>query len=171
MRIPYYFGWILLAVAFVSAAAEVLVRSTGRSSELIVAAHDLLYAISPSGLLIIQIRLENISPYLWDPWILMLLGMPAWVLFGGPGFLLIIVFRPRKPDYMKRLEEARQQERQLLLYDELAREAELKGIDRNEDDMRPDHSGHEVFLRGDQSHSELDHEVSRRIREMGEKHK
>ena len=147
MRILYYPGWVFLIGAFISAAAEVLVHSARDKTQLIVAAHDLLYTVWPSGLLILQIRLENISPNLWDPWVLVLLSMPAWALFGLPGFLFITVFRPKRPDYERRLEEARQKEQQLLLYDELAKEASSRGIARQEDDMRPDHSGHELFLK------------------------
>ena len=117
MQIPYYFGCGLLLAAFILAAAEVLVRSTQKSSQVIVAAHDLFYTIWPSGLLILQIRVENIAPYLWDPLVLAILTMPAWALFGAPGFMCIILFRPRRPDDLRRLEEARQKEQQLLLYD------------------------------------------------------
>ena len=82
MRIAYYFGWILLLGAFSAAAAEVLVRSGNDASTFFVAAHDLWYAVWPSGLLILQIRLENISSFLWDPLVLTLLTMPAWLLLG-----------------------------------------------------------------------------------------
>ena len=148
MRIAYYFGWILLLAAFAAAAAEVLVRSGHTAPTFFVAAHDLWYAVWPSGLLILQIRLHAISSFLWDPLVLTLLGMPAWLLLGGPGFLCIGLFRPRRPDDKKRLEDALNQEKQLLLYDELAKQAILQGIAQDGDDMRPQHSGHEIFLNG-----------------------
>ena len=146
MPIAYYVGWILLLAAFAAAAAEVLVRSGDDVSTFIVAAHDLWYTVWPSGLLILQIRLEAISMFLWDPFVLTLLTMPAWLLLGGPGFLCVVVFRPRRPDEEKRLEEARKQEEQFLLYDELAKQASIQGFDQEGDDMRPQHSGHEIFL-------------------------
>ncbi|MBM09351.1 MAG: hypothetical protein CMF69_07220, partial [Magnetovibrio sp.] len=86
-------GGVFLIVAFFSAAAEVLVHSARDKTQMIVAAHDLLYTIWPSGLLILQIRLENISPHLWDPWVLSMLSMPAWARFGLPGFIFITLFR------------------------------------------------------------------------------
>ena len=72
--------------------------------------------------------------------------MPAWLLLGGPGFLCVGIFRPRRPDDEKRLEDARKQEEQLLLYDELAKQASLHGFDQKGDDMRPQHSGHDLFI-------------------------
>jgi len=150
MGIAYYFGWIMLLAAFTAAAAEVLVRSGNDASTFFVAAHDLWYTVWPSGLLILQIRLENISSFLWDPLVLTLFAMPAWLLLGVPGFLCVGIFRPRRPDDEKRLEDARKQEEQLLLYDELAKQASLNGFDQEGDDMQPQHSAHELFFNGHQ---------------------
>ena len=150
MRTAYYFGWIMLLAAFVAAAAEVLVRSGNDASTFFVATHDLWYTVWPSGLLILQIRLENLASFLWDPLVLNLFAMPAWLLLGVPGFLCVGIFRPRRPDDEKRLEDARKQEEQLLLYDELAKQASLNRFDQGGDDMQPQHSGHELFFNGHQ---------------------
>ena len=167
MRIPYYFGWILLAGAFASAAAEVLVKSSPGGAQFFVAAHDLWYTIWPSSLVIFQIRLENISPALWDPWALGILAMPAWALLGTPGFLCIGLFRPRKPNDWRELEEARKHEEQLMLYDELAREAKTQGMDADGDDMQPDHSGHEAIQSLHEERLDDEGEFDRFIRDAG----
>jgi len=149
MKIPYYFGWVLLAAGFASASAEVLVRPLKGANQVIVAAQDLWYAIWPGGLLVFQIRVERISPELWDTWALAILSVPAWALFGIPGFLCVGLFRPRKPNDWRELEEARRYEQQLALYDTLAQEARSEGIeeDGNADgyDRLPDHSVLEAF--------------------------
>ncbi|MEK9754140.1 MAG: hypothetical protein VW338_13170, partial [Rhodospirillaceae bacterium] len=77
MKVPYYFGWVVLAAAFASAAAEVLVKPLKGGSQLIVPAHDLWYTVAPGSLLVAKIRLENIDPALWDPVALGLLSLPA----------------------------------------------------------------------------------------------
>ena len=145
MVIFYYMGWALLMTAFASAAAEVLVPSITGGTQMIISAHDLWYTLWPGGLVVAQIKVEGLSPMLWNSVILSTLVLPAWALLGVPSCTMIGIFRPKRPTDWRDLEEARKHEEQLLLYDELAHDARSQGMDRVGDDMRPDHSGHDAL--------------------------
>ncbi len=144
MRVLFYLGWVLLFMAFVGAAAEAIPRSLPGGATLggwFVSAYDLWYAARPGSLVVTQIQVEKISPVLWDPVIVALLALPAWLLFGVPGVLLTWFFRPHKEMTAEQREDLQKQEENLLLFDKLTEEARAAGFDDDEDDRAPSHDG------------------------------
>lgn len=96
MRPGVLLGCLFLVVAFVAAAAELLVRTDDRSLG-IVAAYDLLYTLYPADLILSRIFIQkNIHPFLWDPIMVSFLRLPAWLIIGIPGVILLWRFRPRQ---------------------------------------------------------------------------
>ena len=145
MIIGFYFGWILLILAFVSAAAESLVLSMPHDSALLISAHDLWFAIRPGSLVVFQIHVERISPFLWDPVLRTLLAPPAWMSFGVIGIGMAWWCWPGRHISESQKEDLAKREEALFLYDELSREAVDNGYLPEEDDMLPDHAGHHVM--------------------------
>lgn len=142
LRLP---GWILLLAAFAAAAAEVLVPPPSGAPEIFVPARDLWYTAWPGSMIFVQIRLERLAPILWDPLLIGLLSLPGWFLLGLPGVVLTWLSRPRGYADRRERAEVRKYEEAMLLYDDLAREARNQGLDREGDDMSPDHSGHDTL--------------------------
>ncbi len=142
MRVLFLLGWLLMFLAFVGAAAEVVPRSLpggAANTRWFVSAYDLWYAAWPGSLVVFQIQVERILPALWDPVMVTLLAPPTWLLFGGPGILLIWLFRPHRKLTAEQQEDLRKQEETLFLFDKLADEAREAGFDAGEDDQAPDH--------------------------------
>ena len=90
-------GWCILVMAFVFTAAEAVVH--GMLSEYgIVAASKVLAVLAPDTLADMKETVtENMSPLVWDPFMLTLLQLPGWILLGGPGVFLVWYFRDRTP--------------------------------------------------------------------------
>lgn len=146
MKGLFYTGWLLLALAFAAAAAEVVPRALpGGDHGFWVSAHDLWYAAWPGSLVTTQIRIERALPWVWDPLLTTLLTLPAWALIGVPGALLTWFSRPRKEMSAAEREDLEKQEESFRLYDRLAREAREAGIDDSEDDQLPDHGSHDII--------------------------
>ena len=147
MRVLFYLGWALLFLAFVGAAGEAVPRSLPGGAEgsgWFVSAYDLWYAAKPGSLVIAQIKVEKLSPVLWDPIIVALLALPTWLLFGGPGALLTWFFRPHKEITAEHREDLQKQEESMLLFDKLAEEARAAGFDED-DDRAPYHEGPDII--------------------------
>lgn len=142
MRVFFYLGWVLLVLAFAAGAAQVVPRSLpGGASGSIVSAYELWYAAWPGSLVVAQIRVEKLlAPWVWDPVLVTLLKLPAWLLFGLPGGLLTWFLRPHREMSAAELEDLKKQEESLLLYDRLAQEAREAGFGDDEDDQLPDHA-------------------------------
>jgi hypothetical protein len=69
----------------------------------IVPAHDLFYTLYPSELIRSRLFIQqHIHPFLWDPVVISFLRMPAWLILGIPGGILLWRFRP----HQGRIEEA-----------------------------------------------------------------
>ncbi len=148
MRVLFYLGWLLLFLAFVGAAAEAVPRSLpggAGGGGWFVSAYDLWYAAKPGSLVVAQIQVERISSVLWDPVIVALLALPAWLLFGLPGVLLTWFFRPHKKMTAEQHEDLQKQEESLLLFDKLTQEARAAGFDDDEDDRAPSHEGQDII--------------------------
>ena len=98
MRLLFYIGVILTVCAFILAAAEAAwYGMPGSTRSIIVSAYDLWYTLSPSSLIILEIRVERIlGSWVWDPIILSILKLPAWLIFGAPGVILLTIFRPNR---------------------------------------------------------------------------
>jgi hypothetical protein len=145
MRMLRYPGWLLLFAAFASAAAEIVVKSPPGARDIFVPAYDLWYTGWPGSLIRMQIRLERIAPFLWDPVMTGVLTLPAWLLFGLPGLALTWMSRPQGFADRRERAEVRKYEEAMLLYDSLARDARDQGMDKDGDDMSPDHTGHDTL--------------------------
>ncbi len=148
MRVLFYLGWTLMFLAFVGAAGEAVPRSLpggAGGSGWFVSAYDLWYAAQPGSLVVTQIQVEKLSPVLWDPVIVALLSLPAWLLFGGPGVLLTWFFRPHREITAEQREDLQKQEESLLLFDKLTEEARAAGFDDGEDDRAPSHEGPDII--------------------------
>ena len=159
MNVRYYLGWALLAAAFLAAASEVLVRTITGTTHLVVSARELWYTLWPGSLLIAQLRVEAIAPVLWEPVILTILAFPAWALFGVPGCVMIGLYRRTHPGDWQKMEEARQLENQLALFDDLTREAREQGM-YDATDMEPDYTSHDLL---DRLEAEYREEIGREI--------
>ncbi len=148
MRVLFYLGWVLLFLAFVGAAGEAVPRSLPGGvggSGWFVSAYDLWYAARPGSLVVTQIQVEKISPVLWDPVIVALLALPAWLLFGGPGALLAWFFRPHREITAEQREDLQKQEENLLLFEKLTEEARAAGFDDGEDARAPSHEVSDII--------------------------
>ena len=144
MKVLFYLGWVLLALAFTTGAAQVVPRALpGGTSGGVVSAYELWYAAWPGTLITTQIKIERLlHPWLWDPALVTLLKLPAWLLLGLPGAMLTWFLRPQRGLSEAEREDLRKQEESLLLYDRLAREAREAGFSDDEDDQLPDHAAH-----------------------------
>jgi len=163
MRTLFYLGWVLVICAFVAAAAEQLVRVYPGGAAILTPAYDLWYTLWPGGLTVTQIKVERLSPWLWDPAIKTVLAVPAWFLIGAPGVVLAWFCRPgrvmtrsERVDYQKHAES-------LFLYDELAKEAKAEGYAVGPDDMSPDHGGHDTLDAADLEPVPTDDELREEI--------
>ncbi len=96
MRFGLIIGGLLLVAAFIAAAAESVVVTDNRSLG-IVPAYDLIYILYPSELIRFRIFLQkSLDPFLWDPVMVSFLRMPAWLIIGVPGAVLLWRFRPHQ---------------------------------------------------------------------------
>lgn len=140
MRLFFYLGLSLLGLAFVAAAAETVSHAMpGGERHFIVAAHDLWYALWPKSLLITEIRIVRVAPWLWDPVLVTLLKFPGWAVFGVPGAIIVWFTRPnRGTTDAGEIDEVMAS---FDLYDELTREAKKvnpPGDDHGPRDVHPD---------------------------------
>lgn len=146
MKVFFYLGWVLLVLAFAAGAAEVVPRSMPGSRTFFVSAYDLWYTASPGSLITTQIRIERyLHPMLWDPLLVTLLKLPAWLLLGLPGGLLAWFNRSDKQMSEAERLDLQKQEESFRLYDRLAQEAREAGFGDHEDDQLPDHASHDVI--------------------------
>ncbi|MCP5367466.1 MAG: hypothetical protein H6907_01145 [Hyphomicrobiales bacterium] len=111
-------GMVLLALAFLAAAAEAYVHALpdGPAGWLVPAA-ELWAILSPDSLrAAARWTWANLHPWAWDPALVTVLRLPAWLVLGLPGLLLAWAGRrPRDGEYL--------QAESVFLYDELARAA------------------------------------------------
>jgi hypothetical protein len=118
MKFPSLIGWALLGVAFFTAAAETVTYSVPGVGGMIVSAYDLWYTISPKSLVIARINIErNLPPLFWDPLLVTVLQLPAWLIFGIPGAAMAWFFRP------PREKDVEIEEDSIFLYDRLVEAA------------------------------------------------
>jgi hypothetical protein len=139
MRIPYYLGWIALALAFAAAATEPFLVQLGKGG-FMTSSHDLWYALAPGNLVVTEIRMEREWPALWDPYLVTLLQAPAWLLAGVPGVILVWYCHPNRIMSPGVREEYERQRESLFVIDELSDQALLdETYDPHEDDQAPSH--------------------------------
>lgn len=128
-RLFFLLGIGFLGLAFLGAAVEVAARAMSRDLGWLPSIGHVWGVLSPDGF----------DHFLaGSPWIgwQHLVGMPAVLAFGVPGFLLIFVFRNREegPDA--------EHEASLFLFDELAKHAQADDFGNPGDDTAPSDSAH-----------------------------
>ena len=102
--------------------------------------YDLWYALAPGNLVVTEIRIERLWPALWDPVLLALLQVPAWLLTGAPGLALVWYCHPNRIMSPEAREEYERQCESLFVIDELSSRARLdENYDPHEDDRAPSH--------------------------------
>lgn len=142
MRILFYTGCLLLVVSFLAAASEPFVVATGSDKNAIqgvfVPAYDLWYSLAPGHLVTSKIKIEGLSPTLWNPFLVGLLQLPAWLLFGGPGLILTWTCRPNKGLTPEEQEVFDRHEESLFIIDHLNKAAKSDDTYHpTEDDRAP----------------------------------
>ena len=123
MRVFFLLGLVLLGFSFILAAAENASHAVpGTAQTFIIPAHDLWYTFWPKSLLIFELRVQRyVGDWLWDPVMLTILKLPAWLIFGGPGVALLLFFRPKQNDGTA--EEMNEVVESFELYDQLTKQA------------------------------------------------
>ncbi len=143
-KVLFYIGWVLLLAAFFAGAAEALVHADPSRPWGLVSAHDLWYTLWPGNLVIAEIRIEKLSPALWEGVVRPLLEWPAWVLSGLPGGALAWFCRPIRTLTADEERDLLERREALFLYDELSEQAVADGYGDG-DDMEPDHGHHHLL--------------------------
>lgn len=136
MKLFFVIGWLLLASAFLAAAADISVKVSRNSGGALLSAIDLWNSVSPDTLIATRSLLSDIHPALWDPLLTTLLILPAWLLLGLPGGVLAYLCRPNRRD--DSLEGGNDDDMTPhSLYEELAKAAKDEGYGDSVDDMAP----------------------------------
>ena len=97
-------GWLLILAALAAAVRDALAwLDTGAWASVLFG--QVWFDLHKDSLLLLQPALErHVSPFLWDPVMTTILEAPAWVVFGLPGIVLLVLgslrrrsrtFRPR----------------------------------------------------------------------------
>ncbi len=128
MRLLFYLGYGLLAAAFFAGAAEIAAHGIGRTKSLFLSAYDTWYTLWPGNLIVSRIIIErDFAPFLWDPVLVTVLSLPAWMILGIPGAALVWFFHPRRRGDGVTKEELSQYEESFFLYDKLCEQAKEDG--------------------------------------------
>ena len=156
MRLLFYIGLLLIVFAFFLAAAEAAwYGMPGSVRSLIVSAYDLWYTLSPSSLIIFEIRVERVlGSWVWDLLMITILKLPAWLIFGAPGVILLTIFRPNRDP--KSIEDMAKVMESYELYDhltKLAREENPPGEEHGPQDILPDFTCQDQELDNDEKKS------------------
>ena len=141
MRWLFNLGLLLLGIAFLLAAAENAAHAIpGVKRSIILPARDLWYALSPQSLLVFELKVTRyVGDWLWDPVLISLLKLPAWLLSGTPGVLLVTLCRHRRSDITD--DDMRGAEESHDLFNELTRQAKAElppGEEHGYQDMLPE---------------------------------
>ncbi len=129
----FLLGLLLLAGAFLLAAYETMARVELQHGGAFMPAYDLWYGLWPSSLNHLRIVLErDLHPMLWDPLLVSLLVLPAWLLVGAPGALLLVKFRPHRVD------DDGHDEDSLYVLENLVKMAREEGHEETNDDIFTD---------------------------------
>ncbi|MEZ5825227.1 MAG: hypothetical protein R3C97_10960 [Geminicoccaceae bacterium] len=90
----YGLAFVLLVLAGATAIAEAF-HMLASGSYRPVSLGSIWYSLDGNSLVGFQALIEkNISPVVWSP-IQFLLTLPAWIVLGAPGLLLLLTCRPR----------------------------------------------------------------------------
>ncbi|MEE9544805.1 MAG: hypothetical protein V3V55_04310 [Rhodospirillales bacterium] len=128
MRVLFYLGYALLAAAFFAGAAEIAAHGIGGTRSPVLSAYDTWYTLWPSSLIVSRIIIErDLAPFLWDPVLVTVLSLPAWMILGIPGAALAWFFHPKRHGDGVTKEELSKYEESLFLYDRLSEQAKAEG--------------------------------------------
>ncbi len=141
MRVLFYFGIVLMLSSFLAAAAENASHAIpGAPRTMILSAYDLWYTLWPRSLLVFELRVTSIfGSWLWDPVLLTVMKLPAWLILGGPGVALVVFNRPKRSDITD--EDIKSAEESQDLYNELTKRARAENPPDEEhgyQDMMPE---------------------------------
>ncbi|GAB6053070.1 hypothetical protein JCM17960_18900 [Magnetospira thiophila] len=125
MYIPFLFGLLLCGLAVMLAGMETISRAYSEMHSILIPASELWRFYDAPSLIAFR---ESLPLGVWADYLGPLLQAPAWLLLGGPGLILVWVFRNRHPAGLEELEHS------LFLFDRLAEEAE-KGDHEIADDF------------------------------------
>ena len=88
-------GWLVTAVAFMTAGVEILASLEAGAYQGLAIGH-LWFKIDAASLNLSQAVVQrHVHPSVWDPVIVTVLGWPAWIVFGVLGPALAFLFRRR----------------------------------------------------------------------------
>ena len=144
MRILFPFGVVLLAAAFVAAAAEMAARSTLESPPLVLAFGDTWTLLWPDSF---KAFAGSLAGTAWTAVADTLLRLPGWLLFGLPGGVLAWLGRPHRHPEGEAPDEA-----SFFLYDELEQRAREEGYGPDQDELL----GHDLDLEAGDRDPDLD---------------
>lgn len=89
-------GWLLLASAALLLVRDAWLWASGGAFRFL-AGGELWFLLAPESLNVAQaITQRYLLPELWDPGMITLLLMPAWVVLGGLGLIFVTLFRRRR---------------------------------------------------------------------------
>lgn len=126
-QVFFIVGVGMLTGAFIAGVAEAVISRTASEYGWFISARDLWHELRPESLLMAQFLVKkHLAYWLWNPVIVGLLGIPAWLLLGGPGMVLVWKCSPRHGEAEDLDEDS------LYLYDRLAEAAKNEGY---EDDI------------------------------------
>ena len=95
-RILGILGWVLILAALFVAADETY-RWLDLGSYHIIATGELWFRLSPGSLNLVQAIVQrHILPALWDDLLRPFLLLPAWLVLGLPGLLIVVLRRKRR---------------------------------------------------------------------------
>ncbi|HEY9163189.1 MAG TPA: hypothetical protein VIN57_01170 [Magnetovibrio sp.] len=140
-RLLFLLGIALTTGAFVATAAEIAASVIEPGLGMLPGADQVWRVLAPNSY---QTAQDLPAAGLW----LGLLQFPGWVVFGGPGLLLIVLFRQRGEALPPEHEQS------LYLFDELTRQAREDGFDDNDDDLHA--SGQTHFVAADEHYASDD---------------
>lgn len=145
MSIGKLIAWGLLLVAFIGTISELILRAEFPNQYGIwLSTYDLWYGLRPGNLVISQIWVEShLGKAAWDPWLVHLLALPIWLLFGLPGVIVIWAVH-RRTDTDDIDAEIQEHLDSMALYDALARQARADGLG-DIDAMSPTHADHDLL--------------------------
>ena len=84
-------GWLLILAALAAAVRDAFAwLDTGQWASVLFG--QVWFDLHKDSLLLLQPALErHVSPFLWDPVMTTILEAPAWVVFGLPGVVLLLL--------------------------------------------------------------------------------
>ncbi len=139
MRLVFAIGVMLLATAFVGGLAEIAAGATLDKGRWWLDTYETWLILGPESFQAFRNAVVEVSPTLWNPFVMALLKLPPWFLFGLPGGLLAWIARPHRQE-----EGEGPDEESLFFYDELAQRAREEGFDDEGEWLLHNHLGLET---------------------------